>query len=199
MDQLASLISNIELAIRYLLSGVAICVIYLVSLADPVPPIMLIVDHPGLSAFMAGVIGFTVYSLYRLLFWIVGDGVAWKMGLSAPGLYRSCLYHRPYARFLVWRRDNAFSTTLNGYLHYRWAVTHFTYIVAFALCFALAYRQDGSLVDLWASSLRSIIGVLFLLATWQASFLFRLERELYKRDRAKKLPSDSRDSTNETV
>lgn len=185
MDKLAGLISNLELFIRYLLSGVAVYAIYLLGLCDPAPHIEWLSKQPVLAAFVAGAAGFAVYSLYRIIFWVVGDGVAWLAHISAPSLERgkSKLYHGAYASFLLWRRKSGFDEALNGYLHYRWAVVHFTYIVTFALWFALANREPHSLIDRWQCYAVTISAVLLVVAVWQSSFLFRVERELYSRMR----------------
>lgn len=185
MDKLAGLISNIELSIRYLLSGVAVYAIYLLGLCDASAHIEWISKQPLLAAFVAGSIGFASYSLYRIVFWIIGDGLAWLSGISAPALERrdSRLYHSAYASFLLWRRKSGFDEALNGYLHYRWAVVHFTYIVVIALWFALAYREAHSLIDVWSCNTATASAVLFVVAVWQSSFLFRVERELYSRMR----------------
>lgn len=186
MDKLAGLISNIELSIRHLLSGVAVYAIYLLGLCEPTPHIEWIAEHPVLAAFIAGAVGFTVYSLYRIVFWVVGDGIAWQLGISAPSLERAPsqqLYHGAYASFLLWRRKTGFDEALNGYLHYRWAVVHFTYIVTFSLWFALANREPDSIIQQWQCYVVSASVVLLIVAVWQSSFLFRVERELYARKR----------------
>jgi hypothetical protein len=185
MDKLAGLFSNIELSIRHLLSGVAVYAIYLLGLCDPGPHIEWIGEQPVLAAFVAGAVGFTVYSLYRIIFWVVGDGAAWLLRISAPSTERgtSKLYHSAYASFLLWRRKAGFNEALNGYLHYRWAVVHFTYIVTFTLWFALANREPHSLIEQWQCYAVAASAVLLVVAVWQSSFLFRVERELYLRMR----------------
>ncbi len=186
MDKLAGLISNLELAIRYLLSGVAVYAIYLLGLCDPAPHIEWIGKQPIQAAFASVAVGFTVYSLYRIIFWVVGDGAAWLSGISAPSLERgtSIFYHNAYANFLLWRRKADFDEALNGYLHYRWAVVHFTYIVTFALWFAIANHEPHSLIEQWQWYAAISSSVLIVAAIWQSSFLFRVERELYSRLRA---------------
>jgi hypothetical protein len=185
MDKLAGLISNLELSIRYLLSGVAVYAIYLLGLCDPTIHIEWIGKQPVLAAFVAGAVGFTAYSLYRIIFWVIGDGVAWLLRISAPSVERgtSKLYHGAYASFLIWRRKSGFDEALNGYLHYRWAVVHFTYIVTFALWFALANHEPHSLIEQWQCYAVTASAVLLVVAVWQSSFLFRVERELYSRMR----------------
>lgn len=189
MDKLAGLISNLELFIRYLLSGVAVYAIYLLSLCNPSPHIEWIGEQPVLAAFFAGAAGFAAYSLYRIIFWVVGDGAAWLTGISAPSLDRgeSKLYHGPYASFLLWRYKSGFDEALNGYLHYRWAVVHFTYIVTFALWFAIVNHEPHSLVEQWLCYAVTSSAILFVTAVWQTSFLFRVERELYSHNRAGKV------------
>lgn len=185
MDKLAGLISSIELSIRYLLSGVVVYAIYLLGLFDPSAHIEWVDKQPLLAAFVAGAVGFTAYSLYRILFWVVGDSAAWWLRLSAPSLdrNRSWLYHGAYARFLLWRRKSSFDEALNGYLHYRWAGVHFTYIVTLALWVALVYRENDSLIAQWQYHVLVGSATLFVVAVWQSSFLFRVERALYFRAR----------------
>lgn len=185
MDKLAGLKSNIELLIRYLLSGVTICAIYLLSLADPLVHIKWIPNEPALAAFVAAAVGFVAYSIYRIVFWIIGDGVAWLLGLSAPALDKgtSILYHKPYSNFLLWRRSKDLDEALNGYLHYRWAVVHFAFVISIALIFAVISSEPKSIINnqFYFTIAAGSIG--FVIALWQASFLFRVERELYRKTR----------------
>ena len=185
MDKLAGLITNIELAIRYLLSGTAVYAIYLLGLSNPCPHITWIAQHPLPSAFVTIALGFTIYSIYRTVFWVVGDGLAFQFNLSAPSLTKDknksqYLYHAPYTKFLLWRREDKFDEKLNGYLHYRWAVTHFILIVALLLAFALINCEPKSIIDTWRCLAKVLMSICFITSLWQCSFLFRVERELYK-------------------
>ena len=187
MDKITGLISNIEFFIRHLLSGVAIYAIYLLSLCDSSLQIEWISNKPLIAAFIATAIGFTFYSIYRLLFWVMGDGIAWLLGFSAPSIDRvkgKSSYALSYAKFLIWRRKD-FNEILNGYLHYRWAVVHFANIVAAALIFALLNREVGSIIAIWHCYTVAAASLCLLAAIWQSCFLFRLERELYIIDRNK--------------
>lgn len=188
MDKLVGLISNIELAIRYLLSGIAIYTIYLLRLTEPRPYFQWIVEHSLLAFFISAVLGFTVYSFYRILFFILGDGVAWLIKISAPSLDKGddCFYHNAYSKFLQWRRSAKFDEALNGYLHYRWALVHYIIIVGFALLFALIYRESGSIIDKWPYHFGTLTIICLIAGFWQCSLLFRLERELYRTDRENK-------------
>ena len=183
MDKLAGLITNIELAVRYLLSGIAVYAIYLLGLSNPFPHIAWIAQHALPSAFITFALGFTIYSIYRILFWVIGDALAFHFKLSAPSLNKDkCqyLYHAPYTKFLLWRRVDKFDEKLNGYLHYRWAVTHFTLITALVLAFALFNCEPKSIIDTWPQVTVVLMSICFITSLWQCSFLFRVERELYK-------------------
>ena len=185
MDKLVGLISNIELAIRYLLSGLAVCTIFLLGLTKPGPYLQWIIQHSLLTFFISAALGFAIYSFYRILFFIVGDGFAWMFKLSAPSLDKgkSLLYHDAYSQFLQWRRSGKFTEELNGYLHYRWAVVHYVLIVGLALLCALIYREQGSIVDKWQCKVVMLTIACFVAGLWQCSFLFRVERELYRTER----------------
>jgi len=158
MDKLVGLISNIELAIRYLLSGLTVCTIFLLGLTKPGPYLQWIIQHSLLTFFISAALGFVIYSFYLL-------------------------YHDAYSQFLQWRRSGKFTERLNGYLHYRWALVHYVLIVGLALLFALIYREPGSIVDKWQCKVVMFTIVCFVAGLWQCSFLFRVERELYRTER----------------
>jgi hypothetical protein len=188
MNKLAELIVDIEKAIRYLLSGIAVYALFLLSLSNPLGQIKWIEEHLALASFLTVALGFTVYHLYRMFSWVAGDGIAWMFRLSAPSEHKKKpwwepeLYAEAYADFLEWRRsDKNFDEKLNGYLHYRWAVVHFTYIVVITLFVALSCSQCGSVISDWKCGVFLLAVVFLVVATWQASFLFRVERELYKK------------------
>lgn len=188
LDKLADLISKIELAIRYLLSGAAVCAIYLLSIADPSHQIEWIAIHPLLAAIIVVALGVSIYSVYRGLFYVVGDGAGWLLRLSAPGLFRKkrqFLYHDAYSTYISWRHDAKFPESLNEYLHYRWAVVHFLNIMGIALLHALLYRESRSVIDAWPRHTCALMIICFVVGVWQASFLFRMERELYRKKQRK--------------
>ena len=192
MNNLLNLISDIELAIRYLLSGVAITAIYLFSKQDFVTKWEDICKHQALALFLAGALGFAVFTLYRILYWIIADEVTWWTGVSADSLDRDNSISRPEAsaRFLQWRRAENFNKSLNGYLHYRWAVVHFTFIFALALAFFSIHCEPDSLMKKW-SCCGGIASIIFIIAALRQSwFLFRVEKALYSDFREKKNQSN---------
>jgi len=88
MDAIIRLFSKIELVVRFLLSGVALYAIYLLSLERPSTELTwqldLLCGYPMLVAIVICIIGSSVYLLYRMVFWLIGDGIAWWTGSSAP-------------------------------------------------------------------------------------------------------------------
>ncbi|MGB3976287.1 MAG: hypothetical protein WBM02_00185 [bacterium] len=219
MNKLLNLISDIELAIRYLLSGVAITAIYLFSLSGENLEKRwdLISEHQALALFLVGALGFAVYTLYRILYWIIADEVAWWTYSSAAtldrkklilknftgtkvqklkGFLRQFLRHFPYAKFLQWRRAENFNKSLNGYLHYRWAVVHFTFIFALTLRYFISHCEFGSLIRTHESNALIAWRVFIVAAIWQSWFLFRVEKALYSDSREKE--KQSNENTNDS-
>jgi hypothetical protein len=188
MEKLLELIKSIELAIRYLLSGAAIVAVYLLGLSDPVQCLGWISDHEAITGFITIAIGFAAYSIYRLAFYVFGDCLAWRRGWSAPAIDRTLSYPEAYAKFLLWRqggdsRDNKIlERHLDRYLNYRWAVVHFSFILAGTLIFALVNAESGSFIRTWRGWEVSLLVLLICLicAIHQCRFLFQLERNLYK-------------------
>lgn len=87
MDKLISLVSSLEAAIRYLLSGAVIATIWVMSLNDPWTILQLALSNQVPTALCVALIGFTVFSIYRLVLWVVFDFIAWKLNASAPAEY----------------------------------------------------------------------------------------------------------------
>lgn len=184
MDKLAEkLFGNIELVIRHLLSGIAIYAIYLLSLSNPTCHIEWISRKPLLAALGMGALGFVVFSLYRITFWALGDEIAYRCKLSSTAhaaKESGASYAAAYAKVLAWRRGKKFDKSLSSYLHYRWAVLHFTFIVSVALVFALTNKQSNSFIDRWDTGICWLTSMCSLVAIWQAYVLFSVDGELYK-------------------
>jgi hypothetical protein len=184
MDKFLSLISSIESAIRYLLTGAAVAALWVISRDNAACIAEWTEDH--LEAVMAAtaVLGFAVFSIYRLMLWIIGDCVAYRAEWSVPAKLRKkgeCDYAGPYARFLEWRYWDkpGLPEKLSGYLNYRWSVTHFA-IVSAATCLAMAFgfAQSGSILYeyRWPAGIMSVVVLVF--GFLQARFLYKVEGEL---------------------
>lgn len=180
MDKLISLVSSLEAAIRYLLSGAVIATILVMSLNDPRTIFQWALSNQVPTALCVALIGFTAFSIYRLVLWVVFDFIAWKLNASAPAEFfvEGVSYAKPYAKFLRWRHSEDLPQSLSGYLTYRWSVAHFALVSGLAgLVAALSGQSNSVIVDLrcW------VLLVSFSVAAfgfWQISFLYRVEREL---------------------
>jgi len=185
MNQILGFINSLEQAIRYLLSGTTVFTILLLRLKDMSTYIGWLESHPLITAFGIIALGFTTYTIYRMIFYVVGDGIAFLLRQSAPYIMKETgdspfNYARPYAKFLLWRHGESKIKRVSGYLSYRWAMTHFTLIVAFMLQFALCTYETHSIIDRCLPIVQGITIICFVIGIWQVSFLFRVERELYK-------------------
>lgn len=180
MDKLISLVSSLEAAIRYLLSGAVIATIWMTSLNDPWAILQLALSNQVPAALCVAVIGFTAFSIYRLFLWVVGDFIAWICKASAPTLFfeEGVRYPKPYANFLRWRHSEDLPQSLSGYLTYRWSVAHFAIVSGLAgFIAALSGQSNSIIVDLRCG----VLIVSLIVAAFgflQISFLYRVEREL---------------------
>lgn len=197
MNQILGLINSLEHAIRYLLSGTAVFTILLLRLKDISTYIGWLESHPIITAFGIIALGFTVYTIYRMIFYVVGDGIAFQCGISAPCEIKNeddssrWNYALPYAKFLLWRHGKTKIAIVSDYLRLRWAMTHFTLIVAFMLSFALCTYEAYSIIDQCLQIVQGITIICFIVGFLQAYFLFRVERELYKKDKVKENSQDT--------
>jgi hypothetical protein len=180
MGKLISLVSSLEAAIRYLLSGALIAVIWMISLNDPWTILQMALSNQVPAGLCVALIGFTAFSIYRLFLWVVGDFIAWKCKASAPILFfeEGVSYPKPYTKFLRWRHSEDLPQSLSGYLTYRWSVAHFAVVSGLTGLFAsLAGQSNSVMVDLrcWVLPVSLSVAAFGL---WQISFLYRVEREL---------------------
>lgn len=187
MDKVLSLISSVEAAIRYLLSGAVIAVLALLSVDDPGTFVAWGVANQAIAALCVLFGGFTAFSIYRLILWTIGDCIAWQFGLSAPTLYPSAgdRYARPYSRFLRWRHSDDLPQSLSGYLNFRWSVAHFVNVSALAGFVAAYFAQSQSIIGSKEIATVVISLLIFAFGVFQVAFLYRVERELC-RDRKSK-------------
>ncbi len=196
MNQILGLINSLEQAIRHLLSGFAIVTIWLLELE---PNTMKdnfgwIQSNALFASFLILAVGFIAYSIYRMVFWYIGDKIAYWCDLSAPSLEKanSSDYAKPYAKFLLWRNNEEKQIKIvSSYLNYRWAVSHFTLIVALMLIIALLTCEEKSIID-QSSYIAGVVMIICLaLGLQQIKFLFELEKELYQLDNKKQDPQNT--------
>ncbi len=203
-DQLTSIFHTTEQAIRHLLSGFVVTAVSLLSIANPKPIFVFGTENPIIALTGIGVVGFLVYSIYRIASWAIIDCIAFYLGLSAPAVERPkkpgkkgspdfvkrvrewlafLSYSDPYALFLLWRYESNSGEKIDGYLSYRWAVAHFAMITAISLLISKCRHSPESLIDPYSRAAFWIGLIVLAIALWQIAFLFRVERSLYKRSK----------------
>ncbi len=159
MDKLLGLISNIELSIRYLLSGAVVATIWLLSRDDP-KEIMDLAEHNQIIAGVAViVIGATAYTTYRAAFYCAERSLVRCLckpppyhDLTTPN--RSQGYSFDYTRFMIWRHSGEIfkpsnkeaNKRIDDYLFYRWAVVHFMLILGISLMIACIFKDKASYI-----------------------------------------------------
>ncbi|MBD3647445.1 MAG: hypothetical protein HUJ31_08360 [Pseudomonadales bacterium] len=181
MNELARLVTNLEIAIRYLLTGVVVTSLLILSIENGLLVLRWMQDNLVATGALTAAMGFITFSLYRMFFWTLADFIAWKAGLSAPSLYGSegFLYDRPYSMFLKWRRDGkALSEDISGYLTYRWAVSHFSSVSGFSAVIAASLSQPEAPISSYSCYVLAFGWLIVGLGLWQSFFLFRVERNL---------------------
>ena len=180
MDTLTKLISTIEVAIRYLLTGAVISTIVTLSNTEYCHWIAWAAENELIAAAIVTVVGFVSFTFYRLVLWMIGDAIAWKLGWSVPSLLHTNgrAYDEPYTFFLKWRYSGAINAGLSGYLAFRWAVAHFISVSGTALFFASLLNQESSFVSAHATLVGALGITCFILGLWQCAFLYRVERNL---------------------
>nr|WP_143023863.1 hypothetical protein [Pseudomonas benzenivorans] len=180
MDTLTKLISTIEIAIRYLLTGAVVSAVVTLSCAEYWRWFAWAAENEAMTAIIVTAVGFVAFTLYRLVLWTAGDAIAWKLGWSVPSLLHrnGKAYDEPYAHFLKWRYSGAVGDALGGYLAFRWAVAHFASVSGVTLFAASLLNQEASWVSEYAVSI-GVLGVAcFSLGFWQCAFFYRVERNL---------------------
>lgn len=180
MNELAKVISTIEVAIRYLLTGAVVSAVGALSMSDYYHWFAQAAKNETAAAAVITVSGFVAFTSYRLVLWTLGDALAWKAGWSAPSLLhrKGVAYDRPYAHFLQWRYSGDINDALGGYLTLRWAVAHFASVSGFALLLASFLHQDTSWVSAHYVLVCSVGSASFGLGLWQCAFFYRVERDL---------------------
>ena len=189
MDKLLSWSLEIERAIRYLLTGAIVCLIWILCLNqyNREYTIGWCERNTAVCAVAAIVVGAASYSLYRMTAWCLCDYAAWMLGFSAPsdniyfGFERRCgcefSYSEPYAQFLVDRYSSYFSKSISDYLFYRWSVAHFTFLFGIALIIGRVVCEDKSFIQTNGLHAVGLATFCIVMACFQICFLYRLERD----------------------
>ena len=181
------LISNIEQAIRYLVSGAMLVAVWLLALADPGTPIRWAEKNTLLAVSVIAVTGFLGYTLYRTSCWLLVDRIAWSFRWSAPAIALSSAdghgYARPYAEFVRWRQSADVPERVSSYLFSRWAKSHLVLMSALAVGAALVFRQDSSFVAKNLILTSVICGWCAVVAVYNVGFLLRVEHYLMRHDK----------------
>lgn len=182
METLTKLISTIEIAIRYLLTGIVVSTVATLSTSEYHHLINWAVKNELVAAAIITAAGFASFRFYRLLLWIIGDAAAWRFGLSVPSILRTngLSYDEPYAFFLKWRYSGEINNELSGYLTFRWAAAHFVSISGAALLIASLLNQEASFFSEHTKFIGATGVISLTLGLWQCAFLYRVERDLCK-------------------
>lgn len=177
---IGKLVSRIEIAIRYLLTGSVVSLLVVFARTDYESVLKSAAEKETISAGIAIFAGFIAFTLYRLVLWTLGDFIAWKIGWSAPSVFphKGLGYDKPYVSFLKWRQSDAVNDRLGGYLTYRWAVAHFASVAGIAAILGAYLSQSGSFLQAHMSLTYSLGLAALGFGMWQTSFLYRVERNL---------------------
>lgn len=180
METLTKLISTIEIAIRYLLTGIVVSTVATLSISEYHHLINWAIKNELVAAAIITAAGFASFTFYRLLLWIIGDAIAWKFGWSVPSTLHTngLAYDEPYAFFLKWRYSGAINNELSGYLAFRWAAAHFVSISGMTLLIASLFNQEASYLSAHTIFVGVMGGICLTLGLWQCAFLYRVERNL---------------------
>jgi len=185
MDFLTKLIRSAEHFIRYLLSGVAIYSIYLLSVENPGKYINELSQNPFFGFAAIALLGFIVFSIYRSLIWASIDFIFLRIGWSVMNPQKGQNF---YARedmvtclsnYILWRKSCNVSNGLSEYLYYRWAIVHFNIIVAFAIFYAEIFSHQNSIADRYKEYV--IVAHLFIGASAITNLIVMcgVERKMY--------------------
>lgn len=183
VGKVLDVVSSIEAAIRYLLTGISLWIIAAGGLERPDCLFDWVQDHQTVAGALIVASGFAAFSFYRLIFWVGGDLVSWWTGQSAPSLFgkRYGFYDQPYTKFLEWRHSKKVTASLGGYLTYRWSVAHYSVITAVTLWIWCVVAAQPSLINTHPCVAFWIATGMFIIGVWQQWFLFRVERDLCRR------------------
>lgn len=180
MDAISKIVTSLEVAIRYLLSGAVVSTLVAMSHTEYPLVLIFVAKEPLIATILVSIVGFIAFTLYRLIMWTVADFIAWKAGWSAPSLldYEGCWYEKPYVYFLKWRYSGEISDQLHGYLTFRWSVAHFVCLSGISMILATLLSQHGSPIEKYCGLIFSGGLVILALGLWQVFFFFRVERSL---------------------
>lgn len=185
MPAIANIISSLETAIRYLLTGATVVVIAVLSRDDYGGFLAWGVFHPQSTLLASAFAGFLAFTVYRMAFWVVGDGIGFIFGWSAPSANfleeLGCRYDKRYAVFLEWRQSVDSKASYNGYLSYRWAAAHYCLLTSICLFAAGCLSSPGSWIKNHDCGVLSTGLGLLILGSAQVFFLFLVERTLFER------------------
>lgn len=182
MNLIEKAISSLELAIRYLLTGAVVAVLFVFRLSDYKGILSIAESNEVTTTLVVVLVGMATFSIYRIFFWTAGDFIAWKLKWSAPSLHESSnrCYDGPYTKFLWWRHEGCLTDRISDYLTYRWSVAHFASISGIALLLEILTAETGSHIANYACVVVVCGFLLLALGLWQCSFLWRVERNLQK-------------------
>jgi len=172
--KIETIITSVEQVFRYVVPGVIF--VFLLKVAYPSNP-HFILEKLGAVEFAVLIpcLGMMVYGVHRVFFWAVVDYLFDRLGwfvCSANGQdYSATLSH-----FISWRQS-ARKDLLN-YLHYRWAILHYTFILAELLILFSFSNEETSVLRTSQPLFLSFAGALFIASFFHYRTMLLVENEL---------------------
>ena len=175
-----NIIDSVERVLRYLIPGVAFCLLFALSYPNDFDEAISKISGSGLIVFLVILtVGMSIYVVHSQIIRFTLELIAYMIGISPVNVFSNdkclCNYSKSHAKLILSRKKS--TDYPEGYYIYLWSIIHYSFIMSYLLIFfAFAHEKDS-----WVESnvqLLAIVGVgILILSICSYMYMQALEKD----------------------
>ena len=142
-----NIIDSVERVLRYLIPGVAFCLLFALSYPNDFDKAISIISGSGLIVFLVILtVGMSIYVVHSQIIRFTLELIVYKIGISPVNVFSNnkclCNYTKSHAKLILSRKKS--TDYPEGYYIYLWSIIHYSFIMSYLLIFfAFAHEKDS--------------------------------------------------------
>lgn len=174
-----NIIDSFEKVLRYLIPGVAFCILFALSYPNDFDKVLLKISVSELLIFLIiFTIGISIYVIHALIIKFTLEPLVYLLKLSPVNLFSTdcclCNYSKSHAELILSRKKHP--DYPQEYYIYLWAILHYSFIMSWVLLFFSYFHEKSSWTELHGRLIAILGGILLFFSICSYLCLQLLEK-----------------------